>query len=411
MTAQPEQAPAPPGSQEARAAPVPVPERAPAPPAADGAAAARVPLLIVDDEAAHMKALCDTLQIEGYAPTGVASASAALGAMRERAFDLLLTDLMMPEMDGIALLRAAQEIDADVAGVVMTGHGTIDTAVKAMQAGACDYIVKPFRMNQLLPVISRALEARRLRRLNKELERRILERTRELEVANRDLEAFAYSVSHDLHAPLRAIQGYCDLFVDRYGAGVPEEGRELLRQVRSGADRMGHLIEDLLDFARSGRVPLNLERVSMNDLVGEVLVELLREHAGRRIELDVGELPDCVADSALLKQVLVNLLSNAFKFTAGRDPARIEVRGGSEGGEVVYAVADNGAGFDMKRADKLFGVFQRLHSQQEFKGTGIGLSIVQRIVERHGGTVRAEGRPGEGATFRFSLPVRAAAGG
>ncbi|MGB6452371.1 MAG: response regulator [Steroidobacteraceae bacterium] len=377
----------------------------------DATPSAPVPLLIVDDEAAHMRALCDTLQIEGYATTGVVSASAALAEMRGKAFDLLLTDLMMPEMDGIALLRAAQEIDADVAGIVMTGHGTIDTAVKAMQAGACDYIVKPFRMNQLLPVISRALEARRLRRLNKELEHRILERTRELEVANRDLEAFAYSVSHDLHAPLRAIQSFCDLFVADYGAAVSAEGQALLAHVRSGAERMGHLIEDLLSFARSGRAPINLRRVAMNELVGEVLAELGRESAGRRLELNVQPLPDCLADPALLRQVLVNLLSNALKYTAGREPARIEVGGESKDGEVVYFVTDNGAGFDMKHADKLFGVFQRLHTQAEFKGTGIGLSIVQRIVERHGGRVQGEGRPGEGATFRFSVPERPGANG
>jgi signal transduction histidine kinase len=377
----------------------------------EGTQSAPVPLLIVDDEAAHMRALCDTLQLEGYATTGVVSASAALAQMRGKAFDLLLTDLMMPEMDGIALLRAAQEIDADVAGIVMTGHGTIDTAVKAMQAGACDYIVKPFRMNQLLPVIARALEARRLRRLNKELERRILERTRELEVANRDLEAFAYSVSHDLHAPLRAIQSFCDLFVADYGAAVPAEGQALLAHVRSGAERMGHLIEDLLSFARSGRAPINLRRVAMNELVGEVLAELGHESPERRVELNVQPLPDCLADPALLRQVLVNLLSNALKYTAGRDPARIEVGGESKDGEVVYSVTDNGAGFDMKHADKLFGVFQRLHSQAEFKGTGIGLSIVQRIVERHGGRVQGEGRPGEGATFRFSVPEPPGANG
>lgn len=365
-----------------------------------------VPLLIVDDEAAHMRALCDTLQLEGYSTTGVVSASAALAEMRGKAFDLLLTDLKMPEMDGIALLRAAQEIDPDVAGIVMTGHGTIDTAVKAMQAGACDYIVKPFRMNQLLPVIARALESRRLRRLNKELERRILERTRELEVANRDLEAFAYSVSHDLHAPLRAIQSFCDLFIADYGAAVPAEGQTLLAHVRSGAERMGHLIEDLLSFARSGRAPINLRRVAMNELVGEVLAELGPESAGRHLELNVQPLPDCRADPALLRQVLVNLLSNALKYTAGRDPALIEVGAESKEGEVVYSITDNGVGFDMRHADKLFGVFQRLHSQAQFKGTGIGLSIVQRIVERHGGTVQGEGRPGEGATFRFSVPVR-----
>jgi signal transduction histidine kinase len=362
-------------------------------------------LLIVDDEAAHTRALCDTLGIEGYATTGFESASAAIEAMREQSFDLLLTDLMMPGMDGVQLLREVQQIDPDIVGIVMTGHATIDTAVKAMQAGASDYIVKPFRMNQLLPVISRALEARRLRRLNKELERRILERTRELEAANRDLEAFSYSVSHDLHAPLRAIQGLCDMLAAECGPGLSTQGDSLLKQIQSSAARMGHLIEDLLSFARSGRASLDVAEVSMSALVREVLDELTSERAQARVELNVHDLASCCADQALLKQVLVNLLSNAFKFTGGRDVARIEVGGYESEGRRVYFVKDNGAGFDMKHAAKLFGVFQRLHSQAEFKGTGVGLSIVQRIVERHGGKVWAEGRPGEGATFYFSLPV------
>jgi signal transduction histidine kinase len=365
-------------------------------------------LLIVDDEAAHTRALCDTLSIEGYATTGFESATAALEAMREASFDLLLTDLMMPEMDGVALLRAAQQLDPDMVGIVMTGHATIDTAVKAMQAGACDYIVKPFRMNQLLPVITRALETRRLRCLNKELERRILERTRELEVANRDLEAFSYSVSHDLHAPLRAIQGLCGMLADECGTGIPPKGDALLKEIQAGAARMGQLIEDLLSFARSGRASLDIAEVSMNDLVREIVGELRSENAHRCIELDVQDLAPCHADAALLKQVLVNLLSNAFKYTSGRDPARIEVGGYEAEGQRVYFVKDNGAGFDMKHAAKLFGVFQRLHSQAEFKGTGVGLSIVQRIVERHGGKVWAEGRPGEGATFYLGLPLERA---
>jgi signal transduction histidine kinase len=362
-------------------------------------------LLIVDDEAAHTRALCDTLAIEGYATTGFESASAAIQAMHEQSFDLLLTDLMMPERDGVELLREVQQIDPDIVGIVMTGHATIDTAVKAMQAGACDYIVKPFRMNQLLPVISRALETRRLRRLNKELERRILERTRELEAANRDLEAFSYSVSHDLHAPLRAIQGLCDMLAAECGPGISAKGGALLAQIREGAARMGQLIQDLLSFARSGRASLHIAEVSMNELVREVLGELGSESAQRRVELNVHDLAPCHADAALLKQVLVNLLSNAFKFTAGRDVARIEVGGYDSDGQRVYFVKDNGAGFDMRHAAKLFGVFQRLHSQAEFKGTGVGLSIVQRIIERHGGKVRAEGRPGEGATFYLSLPL------
>jgi two-component system, sensor histidine kinase and response regulator len=362
-------------------------------------------LLIVDDEAAHTRALCDTLGIEGYATTGFEAASTALEAMQGASFDLLLTDLMMPEMDGVALLRAAQKIDPDIVGIVMTGHGAIDTAVKAMQAGACDYIVKPFRMNHLLPVITRALETRRLRRLNKELERRILERTRELEVANRDLEAFSYSVSHDLHAPLRGIRGLCDMLIDECGPDIPAKADALLKDIQAGAARMGQLIEDLLTFARSGRASLNVAEISMNDLVREILGELKSEHQQRCIELELQDLPSCCADPALLKQVLVNLLSNAFKFTSGRDVTRIELGSYEVDGQQVYFVKDNGAGFDMKFAAKLFGVFQRLHSQSEFMGTGVGLSIVQRIVERHGGKVWAEGRPAEGATFYFALPL------
>jgi len=363
-----------------------------------------VPLIIVDDEAAHVRALCDMLQLEGYATSGFESARAALAALREQSFDLLLTDLMMPEMDGIALLREARELDIDITGIVMTGHATIDTAVKAIQAGACDYIVKPFRVNQLLPVIARALDSRRLKRLNRELERGILERTRELEVANRDLEAFSYSVSHDLRAPLRAIHGFCEIFVEQYGEEVPEKGRALLKNAILGAEHLSHLIEALLSFAHCGREPLTLRRVSMQALVGDVLTELQRLNPDRKIEAQVGELADCSADPTLLRQVLVNLLSNAYKFTVGRDPARIEVTERLEDGQRVYAIKDNGAGFDMKYAPKLFGVFQRLHSQSDFKGTGVGLSIVRRIVERHGGQVSAEGRPGEGATFRFTMP-------
>jgi two-component system, sensor histidine kinase and response regulator len=352
-----------------------------------------------------MKALCEVLELEGYATTGVTAPSQALAALRAGPFDLLLTDLMMPEMDGVELLREAQQLDADISGVVMTGHGTIDTAVKAMQAGAYDYILKPFRLNQLLPVIARALEARRLRRLNRELELGLRQRTQELEIANRDLEAFSYSVSHDLRVPLRQIQGYCDIFLAEHAGSLALEGQRLLQHVWSGATRMSQMIEDLLAFARYSREPLTVRRVSMQALVSEIVTELRAAEPARHVELTIADLPDCAGDATLLRQVLVNLLSNALKFTSARDPARIEVGHSPREGQVVYAVKDNGAGFDAKYAAKLFGVFQRLHSQEEFKGTGVGLSIVRRIIERHGGTVWAEGEPEHGATFFFSVPV------
>jgi signal transduction histidine kinase len=365
-------------------------------------------LLIVDDEEAQLRALCDTLELEGYAPSGFASPSEALAKLQPDAFDLLLTDLTMPGMDGIELLQAAQRVDRDLAAIVMTGHGTIDTAVKAMQAGALDYILKPFRLKQMMPVITRALETRRLRRVNRELEQRVLERTRELEIANRDLEAFAFSVSHDLRAPLRIIQGFCEAFIEDFASGVPEEGRALLKRIEEGAQRMSHLIEDLLNFSRAGRSTIAPIRIAMGDLVRAVMTELTEQSPARTVRLEIAELPDGVGDPALIRQVLVNLLSNALKFSSTRPAARIEVTSREHEGQHAYRIADNGVGFDEAHAHKLFGVFQRLHSEESFAGTGIGLSIVKRIIERHGGRVWAEGRPNEGATFSFTLPAVAA---
>jgi signal transduction histidine kinase/FixJ family two-component response regulator len=535
-------------------------------------------LLIVDDEEALMTALCNTLKVEGYAVTGFTSAKAALAQLRERQFDLLLTDLMMPEMDGIALLQAAQAIDPDLVGIVMTGHGTIDTAVEALRGGALDYVLKPFRLTNLLPVLTRALETRRLRteniqlreavsiyelsraithglahdevvqrtvaaaaqqsdadavcilvpndegselrvggdwgsnshwqgqrfalddtivrwvsvaraqlaawdgshdpdavfappfpddavgvalpivadghfygilrfsskaaqrrltrgqvkaldilastaatafeaasllsqlrNLNQELEQRVDERTRELQAANADLEAFSYSVSHDLRAPLRRVDGFCQMFIDEFGADLAPEGRRMLENARAGATHMGELIDALLRFARYSRQPLQTRPVQTEALVRRVLGNFDEQLKGRSVELQIGSLPDCTADGALLEQVFTNFISNAIKFTAGRPNARIEIGSGEEPGERVYFVKDNGVGFDMQYADRLFGVFQRLHAQSEFEGTGIGLSIVHRIVRRHGGRTWAESQPQQGATFYFSLPVPAKA--
>jgi signal transduction histidine kinase len=537
-------------------------------------------LLIVDDESALMTALCNTLELEGYATTGFTSGRQALEKLRERQFDLLLTDLMMPEMDGIALLRAAQEIDRDLAGIVMTGHGTIETAVRALRDGALDYVLKPFRLDNLLPVIARALETRRLRTeniqlreavsiyelsraitmglshdeivqrtvaaaaqqsdaaavcvlvptpegrdlqvagtsgsdahgsaeqrfaidativrwvalareqlsawgassdleavfsppfpgaspgvalpivaggnfygilrfsslttqrrltpgqikaldilastaaaafeaaslltqlrtLNQDLEHRVRERTQELQAANADLEAFSYSVSHDLRAPLRVVDGFCQMFIDDFGAGIPPKGRLILDKARAGASRMNQLIDDLLRFARFSRQPLQMRPVQMNGLVRRVMGNFEDQLCGRSVQLQVAELPDCVGDGSLLEQVFSNLLSNALKFTAARPHSHIEIGTSRGAAEQVYFIKDNGVGFDMKYADRLFGVFQRLHSQSEFEGTGIGLSIVHRIVRRHGGRTWAESVPQQGATFYFSLPQAAAVG-
>ncbi|HEX6739414.1 MAG TPA: ATP-binding protein, partial [Vicinamibacteria bacterium] len=225
----------------------------------------------------------------------------------------------------------------------------------------------------------------------------------ELEAANRELDSFAYSVSHDLRAPLRAVVGFSTIVAADYAAELPEKGQKLLGDVVAAAKRMDLLIEDLLRFCRVGQQALTKEPVEVAHLVREVLDELAADHAGRGVEIVVGELPDALADRALLKQVIANLLSNAFKFTRRREGARVEIGSREASGQRVYFVRDNGAGFDMRYADRLFGVFQRMHRQDEFEGTGVGLSLSHRIVQRHGGRMWAEAALGEGATFFFTL--------
>lgn len=240
-------------------------------------------------------------------------------------------------------------------------------------------------------------------KLNAELEARVAQRTGELEAANKELEAFSYSVSHDLRAPLRAVNGFAGIVLEDYGAQLPKEGRDYLERVRSGGKRMGELIDDLLTFARLSRQPLGRQPVDMGRLVKDVLTDLNAAVAGRTVETRVADLPPSQGDPALLKQVWINLLSNALKYSRGRTPAVVEVGSQPGNGEPVYFVRDNGVGFDMQYAGKLFGVFQRLHRAEEFEGTGVGLAIVQRVIHRHGGRVWAQSEPGKGATFYFNL--------
>jgi len=361
-------------------------------------------ILVVDDEARQMTALCETLRDHGYETTGYSSSVAALAALKGSKFDLLLTDLMMPELDGIALLRAAHEIDGDLVGIMMTGHGTIDTAIESMKAGALDYILKPFKLSVVLPVLSRALTVQRLRLENAALERRVRERTAELEAANKELEAFSYSVSHDLRAPLRHIDGFSHRLAKDYGAQLPPPAQHLIQKISSGAQRLGLLIDDLLNLSRFSRQPLAKRIVSLATLVEQVLGDLHGEREGRQVEIRPGHLPECLGDASLLKQVFINLLANALKFTRKRELAIIEIESREDSGELICTIRDNGAGFDMQYAGKLFGVFQRLHSTDEFEGTGVGLSIVHRIIHRHGGRIWAEAEVDKGATFHFTLP-------
>jgi signal transduction histidine kinase len=527
-------------------------------------AAAR--LLIVDDEAAQLQALCDILGQEGYLTRGFADGREALAALREEPFDALLTDLMMPQIDGITLLRACREIDRDLACIVMTGHATVSTAVESLKAGADDYVMKPFNVSQILGALTRALDLRRLkleniqlresvsiyelargitqvlsraeilkrtlaaaaalsdcravylleqtgtaepavrlagsagplapplkstsppglvladwvqrateeldtltaassvaalvehpfdralgialpvlaagqlfgvlgftsadarhpvrigqvktldvlartaagafaraalvtelREMNRVLEQRVDERTHELE-------AFTHSVAHDLRAPLRGINGIAEILSESKLQQLDAEGRKYLRLIVESGNRMGQLIDDLLKLSRITRDELVRESIDLSGLVREVMQQLRDAHPNQQVTLVVADGVCAAADPRLLRIVLENLLGNAWKFSSQRASARIEFGVDQQQGAPVYFIRDNGVGFDMRYAEKLFGVFQRLHRTDEFEGTGIGLSIVHRIVTRHGGKVWAESRKGEGTTLYFSLP-------
>ncbi len=244
----------------------------------------------------------------------------------------------------------------------------------------------------------------KISRWNTELEQRITERTVELAETNRDLEAFTYSVSHDLRAPLRAIDGFSRILQTEHASCLPGEAQRFLGLVCTNVQQMGQLLEDLLAFCRHGRQALETHSVQPDHLAQEAWNGLTQWPDGRTMEFSVQELQPCCADPALLKQVYINLLSNAIKFTRTREKTCISVGAAKDkDGEMVYFVKDNGIGFDMRYVHKLFGVFQRLHRAEDYAGTGVGLAIVQRIIKRHGGRVWAQSEPDQGTTISFTL--------
>ncbi len=249
-------------------------------------------------------------------------------------------------------------------------------------------------------------DAQWLRKSHDELERRVKERTAELAAVNRELEAFSYSVSHDLKAPLRSVDGFARILEEDFAGKFDDEGRRLLKVIRDSAKDMGQLIGDLLEFSRLSRKELHKTAIDMNEMVKEVYSQMSNDLKGRIVNLETISLPEVYGDPAMIREVMVNLLSNAFKFTRTRKVSTVKVEGKIEGDEIIVQVHDNGVGYDMAYGDKLFCVFQRLHSVIEFEGTGIGLALVQRIIQRHGGRVWAEGKVGEGAVFSFSLPIK-----
>jgi two-component system sensor histidine kinase/response regulator len=408
-----------------------------------------VEILIAEDSPTQAQRLRHILIQQGYHVTVGTNGRLALDAARKKRPDVVISDVMMPEMDGYELCR---QIKADpglseVPVILVTSLSDPQDVIRGLECRADYFILKPYDEHYLLGRVQFVLVNKEMReerqagmgveiffngqrhfitaerlqilnlllstyeaamQRNKELTRaqeELRQVNEQLQFANKELESFSYSVSHDLRAPLRHIDGFAHLLLEGYTAQLPPDAQRMLKNVCAGAKHLGQLIDDLLNFSRLSRQPLAKREVDLNSLVKQVLEELQADQQDRQLELRIATLPGCFGDPALLRQVFVNLLANALKFSRHKKPAIIEVTGEDQTGEITLSVRDNGAGFDMHYAERLFGVFQRLHRTEEFEGTGVGLSIVERIIHRHGGRIWAEAVVGEGATFYFTLPL------
>jgi signal transduction histidine kinase len=355
----------------------------------------RTPRILWCDDNADMREYVRRLLAEHYEVLAVADGFAALAAAQNAPPDLVLTDIMMPGLDGLGLLR---ELRTDprtrtIPVILLSARAGGESTVEGLEAGADDYLTKPFSAPELLARVRTHLDLAHLRH----------NWAKELERANQELESFSYSVSHDLRAPLRAIDGFSKVVLDEYGEKLDEHARQCLRRVRTGAEKMSLLINDLLNLSRVSRSTLRIEPVNLTSLARSVEFDLRQRDPARKIEIDIADGLSVRGDRRLLSIACLNLLENAWKYTANRPEARVVFGQENQAGEEVFFVRDNGAGFDMAYTDKLFGPFQRLHRDTEFEGTGIGLATVQRVISRHRGRIWAEGAVNQGATFFFTL--------
>ena len=382
-------------------------------------------ILAVDDSPTYLNQVTETLRGDGYDVVPARSGEEALELLAIQSVDCILLDLLMPGLGGKETCRRIKSapIVRDIPLIILTGLDDRASMLDALGAGADDYIAKSSELEVLRARVRAQIRRKQFedetRTIRERLMRTEFEATEarvarqlaearaaladELELKNQELEAFSYSVSHDLRAPLRSIDGFARALAEDYGDKLDDQAREHIARVRGSAQRMAQMIEDLLQLSRASRGDLRRERVDLGALGREVTAQLVEREPRRRLQLNVADPLIVDADPGLMRTVLENLFGNAWKFTAPRDTAKIELGVSSSDARRVYFVRDNGVGFDAKYAEKLFKPFQRLHQASEFEGTGIGLATVHRIITRHGGRVWAEGAEDRGATVYFTL--------
>lgn len=367
--------------------------------------------MVVEDERVLALNLADTLDELGYTVAGMATrGEEAIELARRLHPELILMDVRLAgDIDGITAAETIRD-EHDVPVVFITAHADEDTLHRATHIEASAYLVKPFKGPDLRCVIEIALHKHaadvRLRENERWLEQTLQQRTAALEAANRELEAFNYSVAHDLRAPLRGIDGFSQLLIERHSQQLDSEALGYLNRVRSATTRMSQLIDALLSLAQVGRAQLQPDNLDFTQLVQSAASEIAAANRERNVPISIAPDMRAYGDPRLLRIVVTNLLENAWKFTAQRERPIVDVGPCKKTAQPTFYVRDNGAGFDPTHAQRLFGAFQRLHTEQEFPGTGIGLAIVQRVIARHGGTIWAESLPQQGATFYFTLPRR-----
>jgi DNA-binding response OmpR family regulator len=382
-------------------------------------------ILAVDDSPTYLNGLADLLRNEGYDVAMARSGEEALELVAIQAVDCILLDLLMPGLSGDETCRRIKSVPVvrDVPIIMLTSLEDRSAMINALGAGADDYIQKSSEFEVLSARVRAHIRRKQFEDENRHIRDQLLQKEIEatearaaadlsetramlvaqLERKNHELEAFSYSVSHDLRAPLRTISGFSQALLEDCRDTLDATGIEYLGRVQAAALRMGELIDDLLELSRVGRTELKRDRVDLSAIAQSIATELGERDSHREISIEIHHTPEVNADNRLMRTALENLVENAWKFTARTERARIEFGAYDQEGVIVYFLRDNGSGFDMRYAEKLFQPFQRLHSEADFPGTGIGLATVHRIIERHGGRVRAEGVIGEGTTISFTF--------